>query len=382
MIDTVILNFPLNKFDIWKPEMFFPNSNDFMAGTGYDRACNNPTKEESKWDYYPRMTLFRRPSKMGLHISLRIEFSVPKLLFQNNLDEVEESDFEEAIQKLRAKLLEKGVFIQLEELKEATVSGFHASKNIELNGYITATMAIKELSKIQLTKRLDLTKTDFRNGGHSLQYYSKSHSLVFYDKIADMGKDEKRSIDHDMKGNQKSLFCQINEWRRKTDIEILKMEVRLSQKRKMNMMLEKIGFSKNPTFRDIFRKEVCQKVLLEYWNTLVQEKNLHLFQQSKSKKDDFLEISDYISNNNGKPRKAVALYAIKDFCKSEGVELFRQIIEDKFGKNSWNGISKSLKELNEIALKNNAVSSELCLKDIEEALKKFEVFRKEQVITS
>ncbi|HOW60650.1 MAG TPA: hypothetical protein P5548_00965 [Candidatus Moranbacteria bacterium] len=379
MLDTVILNFPLDKFDIWTPEMFFPNAKDFLSDAGYGKAVNNPSKEESKWEYYPRMTLYRRPSRMGINIGLRVEFSVPKLLFQNNLDEIKESDFEEVILKLQEKLIKKGVYIMRDNLAEATVSGFHASKNIELNGYITATMAIKELSKIQLTKRLDLTKTDFRNGGHSLQYYSKSHSLVFYDKIADMGKDEKRSIDHDMKGNQKSLFCQINEWRRKTDIEILKMEVRLSQKRKMDTVLEKIGFGKNPNFRDIFKKDVCQKVLLDYWNTLVQERNLHLFQQNKSKKDELMEISDYIANQNGRPTKAVALYAIKDFCKSEGAELFRQIIEDKFGKGSWNNVNKHLKELNAIALNTNALSPELYLKDIEEGLKKFDVFKKEQI---
>lgn len=382
MLDTVILNFPIDKFDIWTPEMFFPDAEEFLADCGYQKACNNPTREESKWEYFPRMTLYRRPSKIGMVINLRIEFSVPKLLFQNNLDEIEESNFEEVIKKLREKLLKKGAYIMIDDLKEATVSGFHASKNIELNGYVTATMAIKELSKVQLTKRLDLAKTDFRNGGHSLQYYSKSHSLVFYDKIADMGKNEKRSIDHDMKGVQKSLFCQINDWRRKTDIEILKMEVRLSQKKKMNTVLEKIGFNKNPVFRDIFKKEVCQKILLDYWNTLVQERNLHLFQQSKSKKDELIEISDYISNQSGRPAKAVALYAIKDFCRSEGAELFRQIIEDKFGKSTWANVNKYLKELNTIAANTNTLPPEDYIKDIETALKKFEVFRKEKIITS
>lgn len=378
MLDTVILNIPVDKFEIIKPEMFIPNATDFMGSYSYGKAYNNPTREESKWNYFPRMTLYRRPFVLP---SLKVEFSAPKILFQNNLDEVNEADFDSVVNFLREKMALRGVDISQENLKHAAVSAFHASKNIEMSGYTTATMAIKALSMLQLTKRLDLTKTDFRNGGQSLQYYSKSHSLVFYDKICDMGKDEKRSIDHDMKDVQKSLFCLIRKMRRSTDVEILKMEVRLSQKRKMNSVLEKLGFRKNPTFEDIFKKEVCQAVLLDYWNTYVWEKNIHLFQKDKSKRDELIEISDYISNHNGKPIQALALLAIKDFCKGEGAESFRQIMEDKFGKSSWVNMSRHLKDLNHLAARSSRSLPEDYIKDIEIALQKFNSFRKEQILT-
>lgn len=382
MLDTVIMNIPLEKVDIRKPEMFTPNAQTILDTYGYGKAVNNPSKEESKWEYFPRMTLYRRYTNAGVMAGLKIEFSAPKILFQNNLDEVEEKDFEKVVIELQRKLLMKGVYIMREDLESGNVSAFHASKNIELSGYTTATMVINDLAKVQLTRRMDLNKTDFRNGGHSLQYYSISHSLVFYDKIADMGKDGKRSIDKEVKSVQKSLFHEIKELRRSTDVEILKMEVRLSQKRKMDSILEKLGYKKSPTFRDIFREDVCKKVLLDYWNMLVQAKNNFLFQQDKNKQDKFIDIADSISRNNGKPVKAVALMGINDFCKSEGVQLFRQIIEDKFGKGSWNNMNKYLKELNAISSSSNSLPQDFYSKDIIEALNKFEVFKKASIKAS
>ena len=65
---------------------------------------------------------------------------------------------------------------------------------------------IAELEKVNLTEKLDLDKTQFRNSGHSLQYRAKSHSLVFYDKILDLQKTEKRAIDQDQKLQQQSLL--------------------------------------------------------------------------------------------------------------------------------------------------------------------------------
>ena len=94
-----------------------------------------------------------------------IEFSIPKLLFGNNFDEVEEKQFEEIIKRLRDILDHMGVQVLPETLRGASVSAIHYSKNIPLMDYSTPSMILKELSKIDLNQRLDLNQTDFRNGG-------------------------------------------------------------------------------------------------------------------------------------------------------------------------------------------------------------------------
>src|SRR5262245_29680440 len=59
-----------------------------------------------------------------------------------------------------------------------------------------------------LSQRLDLAKTDFRNGGHAVRYHANSLDIIFYDKIKDLERariSEKRAIERDNIG-QIDLF--------------------------------------------------------------------------------------------------------------------------------------------------------------------------------
>lgn len=59
----------------------------------------------TKYAYLPRLTLIKAIRNGGFSILLKIEFSIPKLLYCNNFDEVEESDFGEICWKLQEVLL-------------------------------------------------------------------------------------------------------------------------------------------------------------------------------------------------------------------------------------------------------------------------------------
>lgn len=347
MIDTVILTIPFGKFSITDHSKFVPNTSTFYYGN-FQKATNNPSKEESKWDYYPRMTLYKRFSRAGQQIELKIEFSAPKILYNNNLDELVENDFEKIIDRLRNKLNYRGVSISTENLKNAFVSSFHPSKNIQLFGYYTAISVIRELSKISLTKRMDLSKTTFTNNGHSLQYYSNSHSFVFYDKIADMNKTKGRAIDKEKTGLQLDLFKSIQEMRTLDSIEVLKMEVRLSKKRKMNQVLEKLGYTKNPTFQDIFKKDVCQKILMDYWMNIVEKKNSFLFYEEEK---DISKLLINFLEKKKKPKEALFYFGLFHFTKQKSVIELRNTIENSNGKNGWHRFPAYIKELNELLKK-------------------------------
>ena len=373
MIDTIILFLQLNQFRITKPYLFVPDAKTFS--NAYGKAVNNPTSSEWKADYKPKMTLYRRPVLSGL----RVEFSAPKILYNNNLDEIEEKDFDELIKKLKEKMAIRGVEVSRDILKNAKLSAIHPSKNIELSGYVSSSMVIRDLAKVDLTKRLDLTKTKFGVKGESLQYYSNSHSLVFYDKIADMGKYSKRAIDKENTYFQKSLFHEIKEMRRLTDIEILKMEVRLIGKRKINEMMDRIGAKQDPVFKDIFKKDICQAMLVYYWKELVLEKNKFIFQNEKSnKQEEFFSILSKSRANGKKPTHSLISWALQNFCYSEGVAVCRQMIEDIFGEKSWPSIAPYLKGLNEISEIDFEKYKKSYVKDIEQSLAEFKMIKKEQ----
>jgi hypothetical protein len=379
MLDTVVLNFDIDKFKIKKSYLFRPDAEGFLKTFGQGKAINNPTKADFfNVGYSPRMTLYKRPSKMGFMYGLRIEFSAPKILYQNNLDELKEDDFEELINTLQKRIENRGVYINKKNLINANVSVFHPSKNIELNNYTTATMVLRDLAKVDLTRRLDLTKTIFPVNGESLQYYSNSHSFVFYDKIADMKKPSKRAIDKENNPFQKSLFAEIKEVRKFVDVEILRMEVRLTNKRKMNKILTECGFKESPKFKGIFKKEDCQKILQKYWQDLVLEKNKMIFlKETNNKQEAMIKFLIQARKKGKKQAKALNLWLLSELQRDQGMVLINQIIEDVFGAGSRQSIQKQSREINNI-LEGDEFEFNDYVNGIEMSLEEFKVIKKEQ----
>lgn len=349
MLDTVILTIPREIFGKeqfrYLPEMFTPDARVLNTLSGSLIKCvNNPTAFDKKEGVYkPRLTLIKRPTKNGSKISLKIEFSVAKMLYGNNVEEVEESDFEKVVSALHLAMRGMSVFISPETLKSASVSTFHPSKNIELTGRYTSTFVIKELYKVNASQKMDLDKDSFRNNGSSLQLYTNSHSLVIYDKIKDLSKPEKRAIDKDQNSIQLSLFETLAKKERK---ELLRIEVRLTKKVKMRAVLRRLGFNEGPTFRDIFQKDVCQKILTNYWDELIAHENLFLFDMENNPK----RVLEAVFKNdlNIKPKEAVFLVGLWVLCK-EGIRDTRAIIEQHADIRTWYRIAEGLKVLDDVS---------------------------------
>ena len=210
MIDTIILTIPSEYFVTVK-EPFAAEWELHSKSGFYEKRVKNQTyNQKNDGIYRPRISIIKR----GLAENLKIEFSIPKLIFGNNVDEVCEKDFENILETLQRRLKDFGVQIYIPYLRKAAVSVFHPSKNILLSGGYTASGVIKELKKINLTKKLDLNRDSFRNDGQSIQLYANCHSLVIYDKIQDLKKKSKRAIDKDQTHYQLSLFQQFHRQRK------------------------------------------------------------------------------------------------------------------------------------------------------------------------
>jgi len=151
-------------YSIQKPYMFQPNA-DILNGPGnYLVKCmNNPTStDKAECIYKPRLTLMKRMTRKGIEIPLKIEFSVAKMLYGNNVDEVEESDFNAIVKALGKAMYDMGVFVSSTDIKNAAVSAFHPSKNIELKDGYTSSLVIKELKKINVSMKMDINKDSYR----------------------------------------------------------------------------------------------------------------------------------------------------------------------------------------------------------------------------
>ena len=156
MLDTVVLTIQRDKFTLLDPIKDLVAPWDLQSRTSkYEKYVKNPSaRDKNAGLYQPRLTGVKRwTSGQAFQSVLKVEFSVPKLLYGNNLEEVEEKDFPLVIEALRSRLFQMGVIISIADLEAAPVTVFHPSKNIVLTNGYTASLVMKELAKINLKDR-------------------------------------------------------------------------------------------------------------------------------------------------------------------------------------------------------------------------------------
>lgn len=367
MIDTIVLLVPKDK--VWLLDK--PNSSlwDLQSKTDlYDKYVINPTKlQKESGYYYPRITGYKRKWKEERNI--KIEFSIPKLIYNNNLDEIEENQFNEVVNTLRERLKEMGLIASENVIKYAHISSVHYSKNIILKDGYNVNQVITELNKADVRKSFDIAKTRFLNNGQSLYFHTSSHEFVIYDKLADMKKDKKRAIDKDQTMMQRSLFNQIE--KEKVLEEVLRFEARIGKKYKLDKLLENIGYNKNLNFSEVFKKDISQKILKHYWKILITDKNLGLFTIQTTNKETLRKI--FQVKENIKPKQAIYLTGLNILAKEDkGMTELRSIIEKKGHYKTWSRIAKDFREISK-ELSPNLVRN--WVKQIEKELENYKTLR-------
>jgi hypothetical protein len=346
MIDTVVLLIPIHDVILMdESNEDIPNW-DLQAKTEYyKKYIRNPSRRQRNGGkYFPRLTLYER--RFGQMPNIKIEFSAPKLIYYNNLQELVDSDFEQVILTLQERLKMMGVHVFKKYLENANVSSIHYSKNILLENGYTSSYIISQLSKIDLRKSFDFARARYINDGQSLCAHTSSHEMVLYDKIADLKKSNKRAIDRDQTTYQTKLFDGVK------DSEVLRFEIRLNRKQKLKSVLLKLGHDKEIIFNHLFDEEISKKVVMHYWKTIIKSNNLGLFTIDVSTKD--LLQSVYHSRQGMKAKQAIYLTGLVLLAKdANGSRELRSIVESKKNTRSWYRISKDFREVSDAILDNN-----------------------------
>lgn len=344
MIDTVSIILERPSFLINKPQRFNPSAENIMfepyyklSNRNYLRSVNNPTKDDKKrHGYLPRLTLFMRNKPNGFFVQLKIEFSAPKLLFGNNFDELEDNDFDRLIYKLKDQLLIMGVVTTIDALKNAKVSSIHYSKNIILDKHLNSAMILSELNKVNISKRLDLSTTDFRNGGHALRYHTNSYQIVFYDKIKDLEKakvSDKRAIERD-NDMQLDLFKKYKET---NNPDVIRMEIRLGNKRTIENILKKTGINSGITSNNLFNSTISKKILLYHFDAIFDEWFIGVDKQIKPE-DYFIQINKAANYKNSKILQLIGAIYIIESIGSKGL---RNLLDNQSDR-SWYNLKSDL----------------------------------------
>src|SRR5579883_2108972 len=125
MLDTIALTLNHMEFEVMEPDAFDPSARGLLqppyyslGGRGNFSCKQNPTKTElERGIYRPRLTLTKRCANGGYILSLRIEFSAPKLLYHNNFDELQDANFENVLDVLHRKVTCMGIRVRKDILR-------------------------------------------------------------------------------------------------------------------------------------------------------------------------------------------------------------------------------------------------------------------------
>lgn len=353
MIDTILLKIPHPKFAVTRYDYFMPHAGglfhepwlSFPPNQKYIKCINNPSKEDKlRGIYRPRLTIIKRvgAGKGGFGINLHIELSLPKFMFGNNFDELQNTDWEDLIMKLKRELLFMGVIVKKEDLMDAPVHAVHFSKNIVFTDHTTASLILGYLEKIKVNQRLDLNSTEYRNHGEAVRYYAKSHELVFYDKVADLKKSKDRATEKDDREQnlQMSFFDQLR--RDGQLVEVVRIELRLKSRQKMKLLFQKLGIENDLTFWSMFSDKLSQRLLLNEWDAIYTELRPVLLQELKTS-----ELLPLIARQRPQwtPKRVLSLVAVHAIISDVGYRKFRTQFIRHFSARVLQRMYADLKEL-------------------------------------
>ncbi|MBQ3348368.1 hypothetical protein IJJ36_04050 [Candidatus Saccharibacteria bacterium] len=268
IVDTVKIRIDNPHIPPTAYDKFEPSAKDLFEypyATAHKHASRklNPTKEDiHKGIYLPRATLHKAVRPNGYVVYLEIEFSAPKIIFNNNFDELTDSDFERLCQTLSEKMTYMGLPIGADEIANARVQTIHYGKNI-LTGYTLARSVIADISKADITKVKDFEEKAYKNGGESLYFHTLKHGVVIYDKKAELERSKRQKkglIEND-------YYCQTSLFENKAPpnpFEVVRIEARYIGKPQIRNLATKLGLDLPDDFRfaDLFSSSIAQKALL------------------------------------------------------------------------------------------------------------------------
>jgi hypothetical protein len=366
-MDTIKTLIAFRDFTIINPERFggIAQVKRFEKANVYGNASMTCpaviTSKEKEQGYFPRIALVCNPFNINQSFTnLSIEFSIPKLLFNNNIEEVKNSDFQAVIERLREKLLILGVDVNEEILKKAYVQRIDYSKNFLIKSNIIE--FLYNFTKIAIDPRLGGINRDYQRGGTGIKFYTKLYHIIVYDKIAEINKSLQYS---DSRSLTKDNYSQreIVEMLKEKDIKLIRYEVSLKRKK-----MKKLLPIKDFTFENVFNTELAKQVLTKYIDTLHSGLRGINFNN-----DSIFSVADRIklAFPTAKANKISSLTEYMRVITERGFDVLRK--EYKMTSSQVSRLKKEIQKINEIPESRNNILEDI--ESIELSLKNFKALR-------
>ena len=216
--------------------------------------------------------------RKNIRYVLKIQFSAPKLLFGNSLEEVVESDCDRVITKLKSTLSSIKIDVKEADIAGATVSGVHFCKNLFLPKDIHMREIQDELGRMDISKVEDVSAKQHKNGGRVLNVYSGTIEYSFYDKISDCMRPKNKRIDKGFMDHEREVVLSHG----LQDSEAFRYEYRLKKTQTVRRDINRI-LDRKPlvpvVFADLFTRGLYRAMILKTWQGIIglPENQLSLF---------------------------------------------------------------------------------------------------------
>lgn len=304
----------------------------------------NSTKEmRASGKYFPRVTFIKRPTRGGIQRQISIECSLPKLLKGNNFEEVCDADFNDIVERLRQALWDMGIKWQFSStIANYKVSRIDYSKNIVFNDGVTVSQILRLINGANISSLMDVSSSEFRNGGQILHLHTNARDIVFYDKIADL-KQSKRSEKRAIENDNRYQLDLLDYLQKRRNLAVLRFEIRLNSAKEIRSNLRKVGLNdQDLSFKNLFSLDTSRLILMHWWKEIYER-------IPKAPLDHETPENFYIGilqDSHATPLRVLATLGVYHQARTSYYDerFMRELFDKRFKPESWNRTKKLLLE--------------------------------------
>lgn len=352
MIDTISIDIKAGNKELTPSDFRHPIS-DFNSHS--NKTDGNYVKHQRSiqlfWEggsedhnYLPSVTYMSFPDPRGggqkygnnnrYHI-YRITFSVPKLVFGNNISEVTENMFESVVDQLfrQLELLELPTPITRNDIRQAKVSRVDYGKNVVLPQGTSMYAIHNVLSKVEHRANSKFAQVQYREG-ELIRSHIKKRAVIAYDKNA-----EYKANLSSYKPPMFSEYAEGNPPLNKKSPNVLRFEVQIQKTDQLKRELKSLHLAQDLSFENIFSLDISRNVLLKYWG--LNTKNIDKLNDN-FKKENLHQLFTELLNCCSGPQKTFAILGFITLAKACGLDAIKQTFRTKYDSKSWSYIRDKL----------------------------------------
>jgi len=319
---------PLNSLDYYNRDSFIKKHKGVRK-----YVQNAPILFRKEGLVHPQLTIYERLRGSNYSCDLHIRVSLSKLLYGHSFLDLYTDQLNIVRDLLVARLKDMAVIVSKEALQQAQVNTMHYSVNLDFPSEQHCRMFLDRLNKVSIGNWLEKNTRAYSNDGHAVRFHSSIFQIVFYLKYYDLFETKSRRIDRHVTMQEEQVAKKIKE--SGVIPPVVRFEIRFAGKRSVTKHLNTILALEKKVwlFNEVFSSAYSRKVLLYYWNKILDDPINHNLLCGFSAQDVCrLALDKY---KQGKLQTVFAGLGIFYLLHSLGLKDTRELVQSRQSCATW-----------------------------------------------